>query len=188
MKIIVFFVMISSCIFGQDTLKVTNVLPESFSTYASVNQELEIDFNIPLDANTSHIFVPVWTDLTISQLTVLVDIGNDGTIDDTLYLNNTVSVEEQGFLGIPKEFNLSQNYPNPFNPVTRIRYSIPQTSFVTIKVYDILGSEVATLINEEKPAGNYEVEFQAESLPSGVYLYKLQTGSFVATKKMLLLK
>ncbi len=90
--------------------------------------------------------------------------------------------------GIPKEYSLDQNYPNPFNPRTNIQFAIPQAGFVTLKVYDILGNEVATLVNEEKPEGIYEVEFKAESLSSGIYLYKLQAGFFIKIKKMLLLK
>lgn len=89
---------------------------------------------------------------------------------------------------VPGKLALEQNYPNPFNPVTLIKYSIPKLSFVAIKVHDILGNEVATLINEEKPAGNYEVEFIATNLPTGIYFYRLQAGDFVETKKMLLLK
>jgi len=85
-------------------------------------------------------------------------------------------------------FELSQNYPNPFNPVTIIKYQIPELNFVTLKIYDVLGSEVTTLVNEEKPVGSYELEFNATDLPSGVYLYKLQAGSFVETKKMILIK
>ena len=146
------------------------------------------DSNISLEANTSHIFVPNWTDLTISQLTVLVDIGNDGTIDDTLHINNTVSVEDQGYFGLPKEYNLAQNYPNPFNPTTTIQYSIPHRSNVELKVYDVLGNEVAILINEEKERGVYTVSFDATGLASGMYLYRLQAGNFVETKKMILLR
>ncbi|NTV89597.1 MAG: T9SS type A sorting domain-containing protein [Clostridiales bacterium] len=86
------------------------------------------------------------------------------------------------------EFKLEQNYPNPFNPATTIKYSIAQPGNVTLKVYDILGSEVATLINEEKPAGVYEVEFEASTFSSGIYFYKIQAGSFVETKKMILMK
>jgi hypothetical protein len=85
-------------------------------------------------------------------------------------------------------FYLFQNYPNPFNPSTQIRYSIPKTTLVTINVYDILGKEVATLVNEEKSPGNYEVEFNGSSLPSGIYFYKLQAGDFVEAKKMVLMK
>ncbi len=94
------------------------------------------------------------------------------------------------------EFFLSQNYPNPFNPITTINYQIPELSFVTIKFYDVLGSEIITLVNEEKPAGSYEVEFGGTALPSGIYFYRLQAGSpsagsgqsFVETKKMVLMK
>ncbi len=85
-------------------------------------------------------------------------------------------------------FNLSQNYPNPFNPATKIVFSIPQISFVTLKVYDILGKEITTLVNERKSTGNYTVYFNASNLPSGVYFYRMQAGSFVSTKKFVLLK
>jgi len=88
---------------------------------------------------------------------------------------------------------LEQNYPNPFNPSTKIKYSIPpniqrEISNVSLKVYDVLGNIVATLVNEEKPAGNYEIEFDASNLSSGIYYYRLVTGSFTDTKKMILLK
>lgn len=89
---------------------------------------------------------------------------------------------------LPTEFALMQNYPNPFNPSTRIKYSVPQSSNVELKVFDILGNEVATLVNEEQSAGNYKVNFDAAGLSSGMYFYKLQTDNFVETKKMLLLK
>lgn len=88
----------------------------------------------------------------------------------------------------PDRFELNQNYPNPFNPSTTIEYQIPQSSFVTLKVYNILGKEVAELINEQKPAGVYKVTFDASALPSGLYLYKIVTGNFEQTRKMLLLK
>jgi hypothetical protein len=86
------------------------------------------------------------------------------------------------------DFNLTQNYPNPFNPTTTIRFEIPERSIVTIKVYDVLGSEVATLINEEKAIGNYEVEFNGNILTSGIYFYQFTAGSFSETKKMILLR
>ena len=93
----------------------------------------------------------------------------------------------------PKAFSLNQNYPNPFNPSTTINFSVPSSEFVTLKVYDVLGNEVATLVNEEKPAGSYEVEFNSHSdevrnLTSGIYFYKFQAGSLVGTKKMILIK
>ena len=85
-------------------------------------------------------------------------------------------------------FSLDQNYPNPFNPATLIRYSIPEPGLVTLKVYDILGKEVATLVNEQKVSGNYEVKFNAGSLASGVYFYTLKINNYVSTEKMILLK
>ncbi|KAA0237501.1 MAG: T9SS C-terminal target domain-containing protein [Chlorobiota bacterium] len=110
------------------------------------------------------------------------------------------------YLTLPEEFSLEQNYPNPFNPSTIIKFTIPVTlsgvegSFVTLKVYDVLGNEVATLVNEEKPAGSYEVEFNSHSdegqnlpagrqgLSSGIYFYTLQAGNFTQTKKLILMK
>lgn len=95
----------------------------------------------------------------------------------------------------PSAFSLEQNYPNPFNPSTKIRYSIPSVTLsgvegsrVQLKVYDVLGNEVATLVNEEKPAGSYEITFDASGLSSGIYLYKLTAGSFIQTRKMMLVK
>ncbi|MBK9097908.1 MAG: T9SS type A sorting domain-containing protein [bacterium] len=88
----------------------------------------------------------------------------------------------------PIEFSLQQNYPNPFNPVTRIKYSIAQNNFVNITVYDVLGREVKKLVNEDKPAGNYEVSFDASTIASGVYIYKINAGDFVDSKKMILMK
>jgi hypothetical protein len=102
--------------------------------------------------------------------------------------------DEKDNNSIPASFSLSQNYPNPFNPTTKIKFTIPsvETSqrdvFTTLKVYDILGNEVATLVNEEKPAGSYEIDFDGTKISSGVYIYKLQAGLFTDAKKMILLK
>jgi hypothetical protein len=92
-----------------------------------------------------------------------------------------------GFV-IPKSYSLSQNFPNPFNPTTKIEYQIPELSFVTLTVYDVLGNEITTLVNEEKSIGSYSVDFNATALPSGIYFYRLQASEFVETKKMILLK
>jgi hypothetical protein len=83
---------------------------------------------------------------------------------------------------------LFQNYPNPFNPSTKISWQLPVGGQVTLKVYDVLGNEVVTLLDEYKPAGSYEVEFNASGINSGVYFYKLQAGSYTETKKLVLLK
>ena len=109
----------------------------------------------------------------------LKQIDNDGTYK---YSN----IVEVGI--VPSSFTLSQNYPNPFNPSTKIKYSIPQSSKVVVKVFDMLGKEVATLVNEEKEAGTYEITWNAQNLPSGVYSYGIKAGSYTAIKKMVLLK
>jgi hypothetical protein len=109
------------------------------------------------------------------------------------YEDIIVSVEDD--LTIPASFKLEQNYPNPFNPTTIIRFGVPERSNVVLKIYDILGSEVATLVNEEIDAGWYERSFNAVSLSSGVYIYRLeavstaeQSEKFINIKKMLLIK
>ncbi len=85
----------------------------------------------------------------------------------------------------PKEFKLGQNFPNPFNPVTTIQYQLPQDARVILKVYDILGSEVTTLVNEEQAAGYKEIKFNASNLASGMYIYRIQADKFVSVKKMM---
>ncbi len=103
-------------------------------------------------------------------------------------LNPNVTAVISNFNSLPSSFRLFQNYPNPFNPTTTINYSVPKSSFVTLKVYDILGREIKTLVDDEKPSGNYKVEFNGSNLSSGIYFYRMQAGSFVETKKLILLK
>ena len=141
-----------------------------------------------------------------------LNVNNDGEDDirDFSYFGNhadsygspelvlislLTSAEEYSNDLIPREFSLNQNYPNPFNPSTRIKFSLPEKSLVTLKVYNIVGEEVATLLNEEKDGGIHSVDFDAGRLSSGVYFYKIQAvplgrqaGSYTSTKKMLLLK
>jgi photosystem II stability/assembly factor-like uncharacterized protein len=97
-----------------------------------------------------------------------------------------VSVDDKA--GPADNFYLYQNYPNPFNPTTTLSFVIGNQSFVLLKVYDVLGNEIATLVNEEKQSGTYEIEFDATSLPSGIYFYQLQAGSVIQTRKMVYLK
>lgn len=103
------------------------------------------------------------------------------------YMNIPTYVEQVADL-LPTEIKLEQNYPNPFNPFTSIQYAISSTQFVTISVYDLLGREVQKLVNEEKPAGMYNVQFTMHNLASGIYFYTLQAGDFVASKKMIFIK
>jgi hypothetical protein len=98
-----------------------------------------------------------------------------------------LSINESNY-NVAGNFELLQNYPNPFNPTTKIGFRISDRGFVTLKIYDILGNEIATLVNEEKPTGEYEVVFSGTNLPSGIYFYKLTAGKFSDTKKLVLLK
>ncbi|MFH1196808.1 MAG: PKD domain-containing protein [bacterium] len=137
------------------------------------------------------------TGLAPGNYTGQVSITSNGgniIIPLTMVVNSINDVQDQQT--IPTEFELSQNYPNPFNPTTTIRYAVPtvETGYIpslqhiTLKIYDILGNEVVTLVDEPKRAGYYEVNFNAAELTSGVYIYKLRAGDFVSSKKMLLLK
>lgn len=102
------------------------------------------------------------------------------------YMLNIVNVDED--ISLPETFELYQNYPNPFNPLTIIQFRIPNSEFVSLKVYDVIGNEVATLVDEYKPAGMHNVQFTMNNLTSGVYFYQLKAGSFTETKKMILIK
>jgi len=108
-------------------------------------------------------------------------LNNDSCINGVISVNN-ITTE------IPKYFSLSQNYPNPFNPVTMIKFALPKASFVTLKVYDMLGREVAELVNGQKSAGQYIVDFDASSLTSGIYFYRLESNGFADVKRMVVLK
>ena len=153
-----------------------------------------------------------WKDVASVRFTVLNSSGNSQLVFRNMYPaetrnptviykdNEAEQVSEGTFYGlntstpiedlkkIPDEFGLSQNYPNPFNPTTQINYSIPSAQKVNLKVYDELGKEVATLVNNEQAAGNYTVDFDASRFASGVYFYRIQAGSFNQIKKMILMK
>jgi hypothetical protein len=110
-------------------------------------------------------------------------------------VNNGIGISVSAATGIKKETNnvplvfaLKQNYPNPFNPSTTISYQIPNSGFVNLKIYDITGKEVITLVKEQKSAGSYSVRFNANNLPSGIYLCKIESGNNIQTKKMMLMK
>ncbi|MBK7629441.1 MAG: T9SS type A sorting domain-containing protein [Ignavibacteriales bacterium] len=104
--------------------------------------------------------------------------------DGTFAYSQEVEVE----INLPLDYSLDQNYPNPFNPTTIIRYAIPADDFVSIKLYDVLGNEVTTLVNEQKQAGRYEMLFNASNIASGVYYYQINSGSFTQTRKLVLMK
>ena len=105
---------------------------------------------------------------------------------NTYYQDVLVNVENEE--AVPTVFKLEQNYPNPFNPSTIIKFAVPQRSNVVLKIYDILGSELVTLVNEELESGWYEKVFNASGYASGMYVYRMQAGDYLSTKKMLLVK
>lgn len=125
-----------------------------------------------------------------SEGTFLVNAGYNNPPREWDSLSVTISltgVDDETIEPV-NTYKLYNNYPNPFNPSTKLKYSIPEKTFVSLKVYTITGSEVATIVNREQAAGEYEFNFNADNLTSGVYIYKLQAGSFVETKKMILMK
>jgi len=157
------------------------------SKYLNFNQTEKTIENITQGTETEAIF----------NFDVNYNIGNTkaDTIEFIISDNKSVYLTKQFVLnyGVPTEYKLEQNFPNPFNPATKIRYSIPsnvnrEMSNVILKVYDILGNEVTTLVNEQKEPGYYEVDFNASQFASGVYIYRLISGNFISTKKMMVLK
>jgi hypothetical protein len=142
---------------------------------------------ITVPAHSTHFIVPHWQDLSHQPVTIYLDAGNTGIISDSLLVTNELTgMKGQLNTGIPAEYSLDQNYPNPFNPTTVIRYYLPAVSDVRLVMYDVLGREVAVLVNERKDAGVHEAKFDGSGLSSGVYFYRIEAGSFVQTRKLLL--
>ncbi|MGD8777354.1 MAG: T9SS type A sorting domain-containing protein [Ignavibacteria bacterium] len=165
------------------------------------NSEKQIGFTIEANSDfTTYTIdmssVSTW-DGTLSQLRIDPCNGGSGSgsfkidyvhISHGMYKASANTCKKLSGEEIPKEYILNQNYPNPFNPTTTISYSIPEDNYVTLKVYDLMGQEISTLISGKLNAGQYEMNFDASNLASGVYLYRLKAGSYSITKKMVLLK
>jgi len=141
-----------------------------------------MQFSIPIDYSGSEIPDSAYIHISVGS----INAGAYALIDD-LKWEETVGVDELG-KNVPPKFKLKQNYPNPFNPSTSIEFSIPQESFVELKVFDILGNEVSTLTNNIYPAGNYKADFNGNNFPSGIYIAKMIAGNFTQTRKMILIK
>ena len=147
-----------------------------------------------LSTNNGTSWTAVNTGLTYTDVLSLAVSGTNlfaGTSGGGVWrrpLSEMVTSVQRLSTNLPTHFSLEQNYPNPFNPATTISFSLPSKSFVSLKVFDALGREVATLLSEELPAGTYSQQWNAASLPSGVYFYRLQSGSFIETKKLVLLR
>jgi len=137
-------------------------------------------YTIPADDFIDVAFV-LSADTTLNGLQASVEAAR------SLYADLVTSVSDYNST-VPDNYNLSQNYPNPFNPATSIKYSLPEASFVKLKVFDVLGREVSTLVNSEQAAGTYNISFSATNLSSGIYFYSLETANYKSIKKMMLLK
>ncbi|GBD86792.1 hypothetical protein BMS3Abin03_00716 [bacterium BMS3Abin03] len=169
------------CLYDVYTIKTDEngdtVFTKTFWWGISSNEQVAIGNSIRQTNDGGYIIVGT-TEFLGADRVLLIKTNADGI----------VTAVEQSPNNKPEQFYLEQNYPNPFNPTTSIQYAVSSRQFVSLKVYDVLGNEVATLVNEEKPAGTYEVNFDAGNLSSGVYLYQLRAGNFIQTMKMLLLK
>jgi hypothetical protein len=159
-----------------------------------INNEQVASSEVPFDSLTTieypndDLFIgDVWTDQWYPY-------SFDGKIDEVRISNiaryqiNLVGVEDDEKYVIPLVPFLERNYPNPFNPSTKIKYQLVQTGFISLKVFDVLGNEIAQLVNEEQAIGIHTIEFNAANLPSGIYFYRLASNNFTQTKKMILLK
>jgi hypothetical protein len=164
-----------------DTLKMTKLDSIDLGEYYNTSEWVQV---------TDTTLAPVGTRFIRIRLisTRYNGSNNDGYYDGLSLIADMPSNIYMNEFVIPNRITLLQNFPNPFNPTTKIKYSIPQSSNVVIKVFDILGNEIETLVSEEKQKGTYEITWYAENLPSGIYFYQLQAGSFVETKKMVLMK
>lgn len=164
---------------------------------ANVRIELSLDNGVTWNeivSSTPSTGIYIWTVpevLSIQALVKISDFSDTSVFDisnSRFIIGLTTDVNNSNLEQLPERFYLHENYPNPFNPVTLIKYQLPFKSSVTLKIFDILGKEVETLVNEEKDAGYYQISFDASSLSSGIYLYTLQTENYFTTKKMILLK
>ena len=152
-------------------------------------------FGVCLSTNNGVSWVPVNTGLPGEGACVLAasetDLYAGGTDGQGVWrrpLSEMITAVEPPERDVPQEFALFQNYPNPFNPGSDIRYQLSEFSNVRLAVYDLLGHEVAVLVNENKAPGTYQVRFDAAGLPSGVYFYRMTAGSFSATRRLILLR
>ncbi|MDZ4712660.1 MAG: T9SS type A sorting domain-containing protein [bacterium] len=153
-------------------------VPSSGTIAPGGNQNVSVNFNA--------------TGLIIGSYTGILKVNTNDPITPVKNIRLRLNVGpvgiETNLAGVPSQFELNQNYPNPFNPTTVINFAIPSAGFVKLKIYDLLGKEVMTLVNEQKNAGFYNVDFNGENFASGIYFYKIEAGDFVQTRRMLLVK
>ncbi len=145
---------------------------------------------IPLEQNSGHWIIPHWDDLSNVPVMIFIDDGNDGIIEDTIFVSSEVTgVDNREPVGVAREFLLHQNYPNPFNPETTIGFEVPQFSYIEIIVYDILGRKVASLAGGNYEPGIHRITWYPRDIPSGMYLYRIYVNGIPReTKRMTLLR
>jgi hypothetical protein len=153
----------------------TKIVRMRLKTTAKAFSNVPPDLKIRSGPDNPYTKVCTFEDKRITE--VIIDKGENGNITE---------VEDN--ISIPTEFSLKQNYPNPFNPETQISFDIPVSSYVTMKVYDVVGNEVKTLVSEDRPAGSYNIIFNGSGFSSGIYFYKIAADGFSSVKKMVLIK
>ncbi|MCW9066479.1 MAG: T9SS type A sorting domain-containing protein, partial [Ignavibacteriaceae bacterium] len=148
--------------------------------------EIKLNFSggdtlITLYQNSNDQFFKIY----FSQLITNISVDPNNWVVDFSNIIHTEIEDDQPKI---ESFYLSQNFPNPFNSITTIKYDVPEKNRVMLKIYNVLGKELVTLIDEEKAAGNYEIKFESKGFSSGIYFYKMQAGNFEESKKMILLR
>lgn len=193
---------------------ITSIFAQNLIPFASHNNIIELSIANTSTINTSGVIVtatkfPTWLHIANAKYKIeTIKTGETSAAKFTFSIDKSAPInkaEQITFtiansngeqwtktlslqVAAPERFELFQNYPNPFNPTTTISYQLPTHSLVTLKVFDVIGREVVELINEEQSAGSYEVKFDASKFSSGIYFYALQSGNFVQTKKLVLIK
>lgn len=210
MKIVLIVILMSTIIFSQNTYEVkpgvkNNAIVLELSNVSSTESANNLEVKLirssqNLIFNQKEKMIENITQRTGKEVTftfnVEYNLGNAAadTIEFIITNNQSVYLTKQFILlySLPTEYKLEQNYPNPFNPTTKIRYSIPNLGLdlqnVNLTVYDILGNQIKTLVDEPQETGYHEIDFNASTLASGVYIYRLSAGNFVSVKKMMVLK
>lgn len=173
----------TATVYAQDTSTVIGFGAAAISEPQTSYTEFEIPIQYILELNTGFMYL---TFITSSNDTVLT-IGSYFLLDD-LSLSMVVTGLEKGLDLAPDQFSLDQNYPNPFNPQTTIKYNLAENAYVNLVVYDNMGRQVQTLINQHQTAGSYSVKFDGSDLASGIYYYRIEVGNFSKTRHMLLIK
>jgi hypothetical protein len=174
------YISYSDSIVNEYLLFSQQMTPLSFEIPANDSVKLIFDLFVPV-TKSSH-SKDIWTD----TITIFNNSKNNSAQDIAILSDITLgNIDEEK---IPISFKLFQNYPNPFNPTTKIKYSIPSSENVKMKIFDVLGHEIINLVNDYKSAGTYEIEFDAKNLSSGIYFYRIISGKYLETKKMLLLR